>query len=57
MTEWLLHEENKVNESEQAITNYEKVMAAVYRYRERGPKCYNYEKYGHIKRNCTSNLD
>ena len=56
-TERLLHKELKVKRREEAIKNNEKVTAAGHSYKERGPKCYNCGKYGHIKRNCKSNID
>ena len=54
VTERLLHEESKRRERHHSATSTgtEGAMTARQRTKNRGPRCYNCQQYGHIQRNC-----
>lgn len=51
VTERLLHEERKLKGKDEKDSG-DKAMSAKYKFKKKGPKCYNCGKFGHIQKNC-----
>ena len=52
VTEWLLHEERKLNEQEDVGARSDRAMTGQQRSKTKGLKCHHCGKFSHIRRNC-----